>query len=169
MKLGTLTGLLLFFGCSSNLPYIDIDDVSNIKSGMNKSSVENILGYPIKISVNPDGEVWLYEYRELENSRLEYLPPVKGNNPQIVGSPTDFYCIFNDEKLTDWGSCFDGCGSESTQVKNAGILNVLNKYKWPIIIGGALILIKSMSNEEDEFEECPPGYFDDGMGGCTST
>ena len=171
MKLTLLLSLFFFFGCTTNLPYVDINDVSSLEPGMNRETVEKFLGNPIKISANANEEVWLYEYRELENSRLEYSSPVKGRNPQIVGSPTEFYCVFNDDRLTKWGSCFDGCGAALNEKSGSSFLGTLNKIKWPVIIGIVVFVIKSLASVEegDEFEGCEEGYYDCGDNECCPT
>ena len=96
---------LLLVGCASNLPYADIDDAMELQYGMNKTKVENILGPPVKLKGTGTEEIWLYDYRLLENSRFEWMSPVKGDNPTKINGPSEFYCTFNNNQLTKWGSC----------------------------------------------------------------
>ena len=155
---------LLLVGCSSNLPYVDIDDAMELQYGMQKTSVENILGPPIKISGDLSEEIWLYDYRTLENIRLQWMSPVKGNNPSKVTGNSEFYCTFNGNQLTKWGSCVGQCSDSGSGGSNSqsGFFGKIMKYKWPILAAVVIGGIISATSEE----ECEPGYYDCGDGEC---
>jgi len=133
---------LLLVGCASNLPYADIDDAMELQYGMNKTKVENILGPPVKLKGTGTEEIWLYDYRLLENSRFEWMSPVKGDNPTKINGPSEFYCTFNNNQLTKWGSCVGQCSEGLAGANKAGFLSKIMKYKYPIlgviILGGIL-------------------------------
>ena len=153
MKYTSLLIIIVFIGCSSNLPYIDVDDVIQLDYGMSTTEVKNLLGKPIKISGNQDEELWLYEYRVLENSRFEWQSPVKGDNPILIGGTSPFYCKFNNNKLIEIESCFEGCTEQSIS-NNASFIS---KYKWPIMIGAGLailmpIILNEFEDDDDYYE-----------------
>ena len=149
---------LLLVGCS-NLPYVDIDDAIKLEYGMDKTSVENILGYPIKISGDFSEEIWLYDYRTLENIRLQWMSPVKGNNPSEVTGSSEFYCTFNGGQLIKWGSCVGQCSSsgDSGGAAQAGFFGKIMKYKWPIL--ATVLIIGSIISDEEE-DDYDNDYYD---------
>ena len=101
--------ILFLLNCASNLPYVDTFDVQKIENGMSMNEVQNILGKPIKIKGSDSEMVWEYKFRTLNNSRMSWQTPVKGNQPSIIGNESELYCIFTNGKLTKWGSCLEGC------------------------------------------------------------
>ena len=152
MRIIVITITLLLFSCTANLPYADISDVMEIKYGMSKTKVENILGPPVKLSGDGTEEIWLYDYRTLENKRLEWVSPVKGNSPTKVKSASDFYCTFNDNQLTDWGSCIGDC-SGSVKTNKAGFFSKVMRYKWPIIALVVIAAASSGSSDDDDDDD----------------
>ena len=158
---------LLLFSCASNLPYADIDDVMRLDYGMSQSKVEYILGPPVKMRGTVTEEIWLFDYRTLENKRFEWIPPIKGDAPtmgQEVKGASEFYCVFEDGRLIEFGSCISGCDDKiaSMRAKKPGLLSKISKYKYPIL-GGAILfgLISAISNSEDDDDddcECSNGY-----------
>ena len=149
MRLIISTITLLLLGCASNLPYADINDVLELQYGMDKTAVENILGPPIKLSGNINEELWLYDYRTLENKRLAWVDPVKGDNPQKINGSSEFYCTFSNNVLTEWGSCIGQCSDNSAlNSSGGGILGTINKYKYPLLGLAALGVILPMLTSE---------------------
>ena len=141
---------LLLAGCASNLPYADIDDAMELQYGMNKTKVENILGPPVKLKGTGTEEIWLYDYRLLENSRFEWMSPVKGDNPTKINGPSEFYCTFNNNQLTKWGSCIGECNEESSHNSfQSGVLSKIWEYKYPILGIAALAIIIPMLTAEE--------------------
>ena len=107
-----LISLIFLVGCASNLPYVDTFDVKELEGGMSMTDVKNVLGKPIKIHSTEDALIWEYKFRVLSNPRLTWEPPVKGDKPSIIGDESELYCIFENGRLLEWGSCINGCESE---------------------------------------------------------
>ena len=147
---------LLLFGCASNLPYTDIDDVMRLDYGMSQSKVEYILGPPVKVRGTITEEIWLFDYRTLENTRFEWIPPIKGDSPTVVKGASEFYCVFEDGRLIEYGSCITGCDDKiaSMRSKKPGLLSKISKYKYPILGGvvlfGIISAISSNSSEDSD-------------------
>ena len=149
MRIIVITITLLLFSCTANLPYTDISDAMELKYGMSKTKVENILGPPVKLSGEGTKETWLYDYRTLENKRLDWQDPVKGNSPRKVRGASEFYCVFDNNQLTDWGSCIGQC-DESGNTNQAGFFSKIMKYKWPIIALVVIAAASSGSSDDDD-------------------
>tara|TARA_B100001540_G_scaffold53957_1_gene48906 strand:+ start:1308 stop:1859 length:552 start_codon:yes stop_codon:yes gene_type:complete len=152
---------LLLFGCASNLPYIDMNDALDLEYGMDQVQVENILGPPIKISGNSNEELWQYDFRIMENERLEWMAPLKGDSPQKATKVSEFYCTFTNDELIEWGSCIgNGCADPVNISGGPGffgnMFGSIMKYKYPIL--GLIIIGSIISGMEDEDEGYCMGY-----------
>ena len=113
-KVSILGMIVLFASCASNLPYVNTFDVTKLKDGMTKSEVRNTLGKPILMKSDNAAMVWEYKYRTMSNPKMMWENPRKGDNPSKVGGESDFYCIFKNGQLVEWGSCINGCEAELT-------------------------------------------------------
>ena len=105
----SLVSIIFLVGCATNLPYVDTFQVKELEGGMSERDVQNILGKPIKIHVKEETAIWEYKFRTLSNGRMTWDAPKKGNQPSIVGSESELYCTFKNDRLIEWGSCLDGC------------------------------------------------------------
>ncbi len=146
---------LFLFSCASNLPYIDMDDALELKYGMDQVQVENILGPPVKISGNSQEELWKYDFRIMENQRLEWVSPIKESSSQKPTKVSEFYCTFKNDQLTEWGSCIgNGCADHQNIGGVSGffsnIIGSVMKYKYPIL---GLIIIGSIISGMDSEDE----------------
>ena len=162
---------LLLVGCASNLPFADINDVLQLEAGMSKSNVENILGPPIKLSGNDSKEIWLYDYRTLENKRLDWAAPVKGNSPSKINGASEFYCTFNNNQLIEWGSCIDDCfgnggGINTNKANEAGLISKIMDKKYYIGAGLAAgyFVYKTFIYECEDEDCCDDWYEYEGTG-----
>ena len=108
-NLSILVMILLFSSCASNLPYVDTFDVQKLEAGMSISEVQNTLGKPIKIKSENSEIIWEYKFRTMNNPRMSWQSPVKGDNPSVVGSESPLYCKFINGNLVEWGSCLSDC------------------------------------------------------------
>ena len=104
-----LISILFLSNCASNLPYVDTFDMQKLENGMSMNDVKSALGKPIKIKGSNSEMIWEYKFRTLDNSRMKWEDPIKGNAPSVVGGESPLYCIFVNGKLTEWGSCLEGC------------------------------------------------------------
>ena len=110
--------ILFLTGCSSfdawNTPYIDTKETLQLKYGMDKSKVLQILGYPLvaasgwPIDNDQTAITWVYEVRSINvqsQVSMDGTPiPVKtSSSHRIDGVVHRLVLVFVNNKLADWG------------------------------------------------------------------